>query len=75
MWFGITRWTKISDIMVLTLQPAVKNGAAAKPAVKAAAEDDDDSDEEEDSDEESEEEVKVSDSTTLPSSLKGQSAG
>lgn len=40
-------------------QPAIKNGAAAKPAAKASAKDDDDSDDEEDSDEESEEETKV----------------
>lgn len=57
---------KVPDVSVLTLQPAAKNGAAAKPASKVSAKDDDDSDEEEDSDEESEEEAKVCGCNTVP---------
>lgn len=68
--------TKIPNVLVLPMQPAAKNGAAAKPASKASAKDDDDSDEEEDSDEEdSEEEAKVSGFITLPSALKLHSTG
>lgn len=57
----------LPDVLVLTLQPVAKNGAAAKSASKVSAKDDDDSDEEEDSDEESEEEAKVRGFNTVPS--------